>query len=103
MADENNLVLSTTDRIKDKIYTLRGMQVMFDADLAELYNVETKQINRAVKRNSERFPDDFMFQISLKEFDTLKSQIVTSNTKDSRFQFGTSKWNQLKLLASDGK
>ncbi|MBI5002004.1 ORF6N domain-containing protein [Candidatus Woesearchaeota archaeon] len=91
MAKEINLALSSTDKIKNKIYTLRGMQVMLDADLAVLYNVETKQINRAVKRNSERFPNDFMFQISLKEFDTLKSQVVTSNTKDLRFQFGTSR------------
>ncbi len=67
------------------------MQVMLDADLAELYNVETKQINRAVKRNSDRFPDDFMFQISINEFDTLRSQIVTLNTKDLRFQSGTSR------------
>lgn len=88
---EKNLLVVNTDKIKSKIYTLRGMQVMFDADLAELYNVETKQINRAVKRNSERFPGDFMFQISQKEFDTLKSQIVTSSGESLRFQFGTSR------------
>lgn len=88
---ENNLLVVNTDKIKSKIYTIRGMQVMLDADLAELYNVETKQINRAVKRNSERFPGDFMFQISQKEFDTLRSQIVTSSGESLRFQFGTSR------------
>ncbi len=77
---------SLTVTIKERIYTIKGMQVMLDVDLAELYNVETKVLNQAVKRNSERFPDDFMFQISLREFDTLKSQIVTSSAKDLRSQ-----------------
>ncbi len=83
---ENSLLVVNTDKIKSRIYTLRGMQVMFDGDLAELYSVETKALNQAVKRNSERFPDDFMFQISQKELDILKSQIVTSSTKGLRSQ-----------------
>lgn len=89
MADvkmENNLLALNADKIKRKIYTLRGMQVMLDADLAVLYHVETKALNQAVKRNSERFPDDFMFQISPREFDNLRSQIVTSSAKDLRSQ-----------------
>ncbi|MBS3140901.1 ORF6N domain-containing protein [Candidatus Woesearchaeota archaeon] len=74
---KNHLILST-DKIKSKIYTIRGIHVMLDKDLAELYNVKTKALNQAVKRNSERFPIDFMFQISPVEFDNLRSQIVTS-------------------------
>ena len=65
--------------IPSKILTLRGQQVMIDSDLAVLYQVETKVFNQAVKRNSERFPDDFMFQLSEKEYENLRSQFVTSN------------------------
>lgn len=57
---------------------------MLDNDLAGLYQVETKVLNQAVKRNIERFPQDFMFQINAKEWKTLKSQIVTSNNTDKR-------------------
>jgi len=66
--------------IQNKIYTIRGMQVMVDRDLAELYGVQTKVFNQAVKRNISRFPDDFMFQLSKEEFENWKSQIVTSNS-----------------------
>jgi hypothetical protein len=66
--------------IKNKIYTIRGLQVMLDRDLAELYGVQTKVFNQAVKRNIARFPDDFMFQLSKEEFENWKSQIVTSNS-----------------------
>jgi len=65
--------------ISSKILTLRGRQVILDMDLAELYQVETKVLNQAVKRNLDRFPDDFMFQLSEKEYENLRSQIVTSN------------------------
>mgnify|MGYP005626101581 CR=1 FL=1 len=64
--------------LKDKIHTIRGIQVMLDRDLAELYGVETKVLNQAVKRNIDRFPEDFMFQLSKKEFENLRSQFVTS-------------------------
>ncbi|MCX6710149.1 MAG: ORF6N domain-containing protein [Candidatus Woesearchaeota archaeon] len=76
--EDNSLVLST-DNIKSKIYTIRNMQVMLDTDLAEFYKVETKALNQAVKRNSERFPENFMFQLTEDEFENLKSQIVTSS------------------------
>ncbi len=66
--------------IHHKIYTLRGKQIMLDSDLAELYQVETKVFNQAVKRNSERFPDDFMFQLSEEEYESLRSQFVTLET-----------------------
>ena len=68
------------NNIKDKIHTIRNQQVMLDRDLAELYGVETKHINQAVKRNETRFPNDFMFQLSKEEFENWKSQFVTSNS-----------------------
>jgi len=67
--------------IHHKIYTLRGQQIMLDEDLAMLYQVETRVLNQAVKRNSERFPDDFMFQLSKEEYENLISQFVTSSLK----------------------
>jgi hypothetical protein len=73
---DKSLSLRTED-IESKIYTIRGVQVMLDSDLAELYNVEVKALNQAVKRNIERFPDNFMFQLTKDEFENLKSQIVT--------------------------
>ena len=65
--------------LKSRIYIVRGKQVMLDRDLAELYGVETRRLNEAVKRNIERFPPDFMFQLSKDEFQNWRSQIVTSN------------------------
>lgn len=62
-----------------KIFIVRGKRVMLDKDLAELYDVETKALNQAVKRNLLRFPEDFMFQLSEQEFENLRSQIVTSS------------------------
>ncbi len=66
--------------IKNLIYTIRGLQVMTDWDLADIYQVETKVLNQAVKRNILRFPDSFKFQLTEEEFENLKSQIVTSST-----------------------
>lgn len=68
--------------IHHKIYTLRGKQVMLDFDLAELYQVETRRLNEQVKRNGERFPDDFMFQLNEKEFENLMSQFATSSLEE---------------------
>jgi hypothetical protein len=65
--------------IQNKIHTIRGMQVMLDRDLAVLYDVETKRLNEQVKRNTERFPKEFMFQMTREELENWKSQIVTSN------------------------
>jgi hypothetical protein len=65
--------------IERKIYLVRGHKVMLDADLAELYQVRTKAFNQAVKRNRDRFPADFMFQLSKEELESWRSQIVTSN------------------------
>ena len=67
------------DQIQSKIYEIRGQRVMLDRDLAELYQVTTGALNQAVKRNSKRFPIDFMFQLTNQEFANLKSQIVISS------------------------
>ena len=67
--------MDSLEPIKQKIYEIRGRKVMLDSDLAELYAVETRVLNQAVKRNIERFPDDFMFQLTKDEWDVLKSQI----------------------------
>ncbi|MCP4971385.1 MAG: ORF6N domain-containing protein [Arcobacter sp.] len=69
--------------IKNKIYTIRGMQVMIDRDLAKLYGVETKVFNQAVKRNIERFPQQFRIQITEEEYQNLSSQFMTSSSNDS--------------------
>ena len=66
--------------IMNTIYLIRGQKVMLDRDLAKLYGVETKVFNQAVKRNMERFPDDFMFELTKQEFENWRSQFVTSNS-----------------------
>jgi len=68
-----------TENIENKIYSIRDKQVMLDKNLAELYQVETRILNQAVKRNIERFPSDFMFQLTKEEFENLKSQFVISS------------------------
>ena len=77
---ENRLMV-TRKEIENQIYTIRGQQVMLDSDLARIYQVETKVFNQAVKRNAERFPEDFRFQLTQNEFDAvnLRSQFVTSS------------------------
>ena len=66
--------------IQSRIYEIRGQKVMLDFDLAEMYEVETRALNQAVKRNIERFPEDFMFQLTKEETLNWKSQIVMSNS-----------------------
>lgn len=70
--------LETRERIEQRIYLLRGEKVILSTDLARLYQVAPRALVQAVKRNAERFPDDFMFQLTPEEFRNLKSQIVTS-------------------------
>ena len=74
---EKNII--SLEHIESKIYTINGMQVMLDADLAGLYGVETRVLNQAVKRNSERFPQNFCFQLTEIDLENLRSQIVTSS------------------------
>jgi hypothetical protein len=71
----------TDETVEGKIYLIRGRKVMLDRDLAEMYGVETKALNQAVKRNRDRFPEDFMFQLTTEELENWKSQIVTSNAE----------------------
>ena len=82
---DNNIMLPN-EIIENKIYLIRNKKVMIDSDLAELYEVSTGNLNKAVKRNIKRFPDDFMFQISENEFENLK------------FQFGISRWGGRRTL-----
>jgi hypothetical protein len=79
-----NLALVPPERIERAILLFRGHKVMLDADLAALYAVETKQLVRAVKRNIERFPDDFAYQLTAKEFTDLRRQIGTSSSWGGR-------------------
>jgi hypothetical protein len=73
-------------QIEQRIFMIRGQKVILDRDLAELYEVETKQVKRAVRRNMERFPDDFMFEMTKKEFESL------------RYHFGTSSWGGTRYM-----
>jgi hypothetical protein len=75
----------TEDKIINKIYLVHGLKVMLDFDLADLYLVETKQLKRQVRRNINRFPDDFMFELNEKEFDNLRCQIGSSSWGGSRY------------------
>lgn len=76
--------------IQQKIYEIRGQQVMLDKDLADLYQVTTGNLNKAVKRNIRRFPPDFMFQLTTEEFEELKKHLI--------FQFGISSWGGTRKL-----
>ena len=79
--------------ISNRIYELRGERVMLDRDLADLYEVETKRLSEAVKRNIKRFPEDFMFQLTKEEYESLRLQIETLEKDDNllRLQIETSK------------
>lgn len=79
--------------IQSRIYTIRGIQVMLDVDLAELYDVEVRRLNEQVKRNVERFPESFRFQLTDSDMEILKSQVMTSSDgKNLKSQFATSSW-----------
>jgi len=79
----NELIILENQTIQSRIYTIRGLQVMIDEDLAILYGVETKAFNQAVKRNIERFPERFRFQLTEKEYENLRSQFVTSSLDET--------------------
>lgn len=83
--EELNVVKYEIENIKDLIYTIRGKQVMLDSDVARLYHYETKKINQTVKRNIERFPEKFCFQLTDNEIENLRSQIVTSSLKKENY------------------
>lgn len=86
MAKKELQALVAEQKILNRIYVIRGEKVMLDRDLSEMYGVETKVFNQSVKRNIERFPKDFMFTLSEKEWENLKSQIVTSSWGGARYR-----------------
>src|SRR4030065_1589448 len=77
MADKK--LIASLEKIESRIFVIRGQKVMLDADLAELDGVETRRLNEQVRRNIERFPEDFMLQLTVGEFENLKSQFATSS------------------------
>ena len=83
-------ILIPEEVITSKIFHIRNQKVMLDSDLAELYQVETKQLKRQVRRNIDRFPEDFMFELSPQEFENLRSH------------FGTSKWGGVRYASFVG-
>src|SRR4030042_6641324 len=90
--------------IQSRIYTIRNVQVMLDSDLAELYGVKVKRLNEQVKRNIERFPKEFMLQLTAEENDFLRSQNVTLKNEDHlRFQIGTSNIRSQFATLKNGK
>ena len=82
--------------VESKIFLIRGKQVMVDRDLAELYGVETKRITEAVKRNIERFPEEFRFQLTSEEYDFLRSQFATSKVEKDRLRSQSVTLNNVK-------
>src|SRR5262245_12026096 len=77
----SDLVLAASQQIERTIHVIRGQSVMLDADLAMLYGVQTRVLLQAVRRHLNRFPDDFMFQLTTEEYQALRSQIVTSKVE----------------------
>jgi hypothetical protein len=91
---ETSLILPVTPQfIERRIHIIRGVKVILDSDLAELYQVLTKNLNKAVKRNTERFPSDFMFQLTLEEVETMRFQIGTASHGNMRSQNATASGN----------
>ena len=95
--------LMTVDNICNRVYIIRGQQVMLDYDLAEIYGYEVKNLNQQVKRNIVRFPEDFMFQLTREEIESVKSQIVISNNlertqENLKSQIVTSSWGGKRKL-----
>ena len=82
---EQSASLVPVEIIQNKIYLIRGHKVMFDRDLADLYGVSTKQLTRQVRRNIERFPEDFLIQLTKEELDNLRCQIGTSSWGGTRY------------------
>lgn len=88
MAKKDIQMLVMEQKILNRIYVVRGEKIMLDRDLAELYNVETRVLNQSIKRNLKRFPKDFMFQLSEKEFKNLISQNVISSLPAGKAGWG---------------
>ena len=86
--EQTAIVPIDASHIRELVYTVRGVQVMLDADLARLYQVETKNLNKAANRNTERFPEDFRFQLTKEEYESLRFQFGTSNEKEPQGRGG---------------
>jgi len=95
-----NLSIIPSEKVVSKIYIIRNKKVMLDKDLAELYGVAKRVLNQAVKRNSKRFPEDFMFELDKREVQNLKSQIVTSSWGGARKGFFAFTEQGVAMLAS---
>jgi hypothetical protein len=93
-----NPVRYTAESLGALIFTIRKQRVILDADLASIYGVQTKRLNEQVRRNSERFPGDFMFQLTLQEVTDLKSQIATSSSADIRSQIATASKRNIRFM-----
>jgi hypothetical protein len=85
MTEEKRELIVHDETVINKIYFIRGYKIILDEDLADLYEVETRQLKRQVKRNIERFPDDFMFELTPEEFENMKRQNKTSNWGGVRY------------------
>jgi hypothetical protein len=85
-------------QIENRIFNVRGEQVMLDSDLAEMYQVETKVLNQAVSRNIDRFPDDFMLQLTQEEWDNLRTQIATSSLRSQNVTLNNNRGKHRKYL-----
>ena len=97
----NTTELRTVESIKERVYMIRGQQVMLDTDLADIYGYEVKRLNEQVKRNKKRFPEDFMFQLTREEVEPVKSQIATSREMHDdilKSQIATSSWGGKRKL-----
>jgi hypothetical protein len=94
-------IVKSKKPIESLILTIRGQKVMLDADLAELYGVPTKVFNQAVKRNADRFPEDFIFQLTAPELENLKSQFATSSLKVAKTEGVTPNWSQIVTTSPD--
>ena len=98
-----NLTSIENRNIEERIYSIRGQQVMFDSDVAFFFGTEVKKLNQQMKRNIDRFPEDFCFQLSEKELDTiLRSQNVTFNTISSKRRYNPFVYTEHGVLALAG-
>ena len=96
--ENNELSIYDENYLKSKIYIIRGVQVMIDADLAEIYGYSTKRFNEQVKNNIERFDEDMRFRLTSNEYDVLRSKISTSKTSQTDYKSTT--YNNAEVLRS---
>ena len=103
MTDKNQI--AHVENIQNRILTMRGVQVMLDSDLAEMYGVEVKRLNEQVNRNINRFPEKFRFQLTKQEFETLRSQFATPKKEEKvlRSQIATSKFGSTQFSIPKNK